>query len=243
MDCVEVCPVDCFYEGENMLVIHPDECIDCGVCEPECPVEAIKPDTEPGAEKWLKLNADYAKTWPNITAFKRAPPANSRMGRQKPDKLEMFLSPNRAQATTARQLYPKRTSGKVPPGRMFLPAPPLSRGEQINYYLSVTVSKFAGSTISSKLAVVGIAAHRVLDLRRLDPARTGVKRVHALALELAREPALEHVDHLEVDVVIVRDRDFFRVERLGHADDVRLHHAAGRRRDAEIAIGRIGRRP
>ena len=50
MDCVEVCPVDCFYEGENMLVIHPDECIDCGVCEPECPVEAIKPDTEAGAE-------------------------------------------------------------------------------------------------------------------------------------------------------------------------------------------------
>ena len=53
MDCVEVCPVDCFYEGENMLVIHPDECIDCGVCEPECPVDAIKPDTEPGLEKWL----------------------------------------------------------------------------------------------------------------------------------------------------------------------------------------------
>ena len=53
MDCVEVCPVDCFYEGENMLVIHPDECIDCGVCEPECPVDAIKPDTEPGVEKWL----------------------------------------------------------------------------------------------------------------------------------------------------------------------------------------------
>ena len=45
MDCVEVCPVDCFYEGENMLVIHPDECIDCGVCEPECPEEAIHPDT------------------------------------------------------------------------------------------------------------------------------------------------------------------------------------------------------
>ena len=58
MDCVEICPVDCFYEGENMLVIHPDECIDCGVCEPECPVEAIKPDTEPGAEKWLSINAN-----------------------------------------------------------------------------------------------------------------------------------------------------------------------------------------
>jgi NAD-dependent dihydropyrimidine dehydrogenase PreA subunit len=53
MDCVEVCPVDCFYEGENMLVIHPDECIDCGVCVPECPVDAIQPDTEPGLEKWL----------------------------------------------------------------------------------------------------------------------------------------------------------------------------------------------
>src|SRR4029078_11623172 len=52
-DCVEVCPVDCFYEGENMLVIHPDECIDCGVCEPECPADAIKPDTETGLEKWL----------------------------------------------------------------------------------------------------------------------------------------------------------------------------------------------
>ena len=67
MDCVEVCPVDCFYEGENMLVIHPDECIDCGVCEPECPPEAIKADTESGLEKWLSVNAEYAKTWPNIT--------------------------------------------------------------------------------------------------------------------------------------------------------------------------------
>jgi ferredoxin len=71
-DCVEVCPVDCFYEGENMLVIHPDECIDCGVCEPECPVDAIKPDSEPALEKWLKLNADFAKIWPNITVKKDA---------------------------------------------------------------------------------------------------------------------------------------------------------------------------
>jgi len=53
--------VDCFYEGENMLVIHPDECIDCGVCEPECPVDAIKADTGPGLEKWLSLNAEHAK--------------------------------------------------------------------------------------------------------------------------------------------------------------------------------------
>ena len=77
MDCVEVCPVDCFYEGENMLVIHPDECIDCGVCVPECPVDAIKPDTEPGLEKWLSLNAEYAKIWPNITV-KKAPPLDSK---------------------------------------------------------------------------------------------------------------------------------------------------------------------
>ena len=63
-DCVEVCPVDCFYEGENMLVIHPDECIDCGVCEPECPADAIRPDTEPAMEPWVELNRKYAEVWP-----------------------------------------------------------------------------------------------------------------------------------------------------------------------------------
>src|SRR4029434_4882562 len=73
MDCVEVCPVDCFYEGENMLVINPDECIDCGVCEPECPAEAIVPDTEKGLETWLELNAKYSAEWPNISARGEAP--------------------------------------------------------------------------------------------------------------------------------------------------------------------------
>ena len=68
MDCVEVCPVDCFYEGENMLVIHPDECIDCGVCEPECPAEAILPDTTPGAEKWVEMNREYSEQWPLTAA-------------------------------------------------------------------------------------------------------------------------------------------------------------------------------
>ncbi len=53
-----------------MLVIHPDECIDCGVCVPECPAEAILPDTEPGLEKWLELNLRYAQKWPNLTAKK-----------------------------------------------------------------------------------------------------------------------------------------------------------------------------
>ena len=72
-DCVEVCPVDCFYEGETMLVIHPDECIDCGVCEPECPAEAIVPDTDDSAERWLELNRTYAGNWPNLTRKKEAP--------------------------------------------------------------------------------------------------------------------------------------------------------------------------
>jgi len=96
MDCVEVCPVDCFYEGENMLVIHPDECIDCGVCEPECPAEAIKPDTEPGLEKWLKLNADMARSWPNVTV-KREAPAEAKSFDGKPGKYDAYFSANPGQ--------------------------------------------------------------------------------------------------------------------------------------------------
>ena len=72
-DCVEVCPVDCFYEGENMLVIHPDECIDCGVCEPECPIDAIVSDVsynEQDKEKWLLINKKFSALWPNITKKK-----------------------------------------------------------------------------------------------------------------------------------------------------------------------------
>ena len=67
MDCVEVCPVDCFYEGKNMLVIKPDECIDCGVCEPECPINAIEPDTNDDAHKWIDINTKFSDLWPNIT--------------------------------------------------------------------------------------------------------------------------------------------------------------------------------
>jgi ferredoxin len=70
MDCVEVCPVDCFYEGENMLVIKPDECIDCGVCEPECPADAIRADTDPGMEQWVEFNDKWASVWPNITQMR-----------------------------------------------------------------------------------------------------------------------------------------------------------------------------
>jgi ferredoxin len=96
MDCVEVCPVDCFYEGENMLVINPDECIDCGVCEPECPAEAIYPDTQSGLESWLKLNAEYAAVWPNIT-IKRQEPADAKAFDGVADKLEQYFSANAGQ--------------------------------------------------------------------------------------------------------------------------------------------------
>jgi len=73
-DCVEVCPVDCFYEGENMLVINPDECIDCGVCEPECPIEAIKSDEELASEEqhWAEKNTKYSALWPLLTRGKGA---------------------------------------------------------------------------------------------------------------------------------------------------------------------------
>lgn len=74
-DCVEVCPVDCFYEGPNFLAIDPDECIDCALCEPECPVDAIvsEDDLTEKQQQFLTLNAELAKAWPNITAKKEAP--------------------------------------------------------------------------------------------------------------------------------------------------------------------------
>ena len=98
MDCVEVCPVDCFYEGENMLVIHPDECIDCGVCEPECPPEAILPDTESEAEKWLELNREYSETWPNITRKIEGMPEADAMQAEK-GKFDRFFSPEPGEGT------------------------------------------------------------------------------------------------------------------------------------------------
>lgn len=72
-DCVSVCPVDCFYEGENFLAINPDECIDCGVCEPECPANAIVADNALSPEesiKWEEINRKYSLIWPNITEKK-----------------------------------------------------------------------------------------------------------------------------------------------------------------------------
>ena len=90
-DCVEVCPVDCFYEGENTLVIHPDECIDCGVCEPECPVDAIHSDTEEGMEKWAEMNRKYSSIWPVITE-KKTPPEDADKWKNVSNKFEKYFS-------------------------------------------------------------------------------------------------------------------------------------------------------
>lgn len=75
-DCVEVCPVDCFHEGPNFLVIDPDECIDCTLCEPECPIEAIhaEDDVPDEQQQYIQLNAELAKIWPVITEKKDALP-------------------------------------------------------------------------------------------------------------------------------------------------------------------------
>ena len=88
-DCVEVCPVDCFHEGPNMLVIDPDECIDCTLCEPECPVNAIcsEDDVAEGQQQFLPLNAELAKLWPTINEVKD-PPADADDWKDTKDKLQ-----------------------------------------------------------------------------------------------------------------------------------------------------------
>lgn len=88
-DCVEVCPVDCFHEGPNFLVIDPDECIDCTLCEPECPIEAIvaEDDIPAGQEQFLELNAELSREWPVITQ-RKDPPPDAADWEGKPDKLQ-----------------------------------------------------------------------------------------------------------------------------------------------------------
>ena len=91
MDCVEVCPVDCFHAGPNFLVIDPDECIDCTLCEPECPAEAIFSEEElpAGQEGFKKLNAELAKLWPVIVE-KGPPPPDAKEWDKKPGKLKLL---------------------------------------------------------------------------------------------------------------------------------------------------------
>ena len=88
-DCVEVCPVDCFHEGPNFLVIDPDECIDCTLCEPECPAEAIYSEDEipVGQEQFLEINAQLSRQWPVITEMKPAP-EDADQWREVKDKLD-----------------------------------------------------------------------------------------------------------------------------------------------------------
>ena len=91
MDCVEVCPVDCFHEGANFLVIDPEECIDCALCEPECPIEAIvsEDDLPESQAHFLELNTDLSKEWPVITEKKDAP-ADASEWEGKPGKLHLL---------------------------------------------------------------------------------------------------------------------------------------------------------
>ena len=88
-DCVEVCPVDCFYEGPNMLVINPDECIDCALCEPECPLDAIKAEDEVPEDQisFIELNEELCTEWPNITEQKNPLP-DEKKWRDVKDKLK-----------------------------------------------------------------------------------------------------------------------------------------------------------
>ncbi len=90
-DCVEVCPVDCFHEGPNFLVIDPEECIDCSLCEPECPIGAIfdEDDVPDGMQDFIQLNAELAKKWPVITEIKPAP-ADAKKWEGVPDKLKLL---------------------------------------------------------------------------------------------------------------------------------------------------------
>ena len=91
-DCVEVCPVDCFYEGENFLVIHPDECIDCGLCEPECPAEAIFLDDDVAEDQqiFIEINAQLSEKWPNIRE-RIEPLEDAEEWKDKPNKLALLI--------------------------------------------------------------------------------------------------------------------------------------------------------
>jgi len=90
-DCVEVCPVDCFHIGPNFMVIDPDECIDCTLCEPECPAEAIFAEDElpEGKDLYIALNEELSREWPVITEMIDAP-ADAAEWDGKPDKLKLL---------------------------------------------------------------------------------------------------------------------------------------------------------
>jgi ferredoxin len=91
-DCVDVCPVDCFHEGPNFLVIDPEECIDCGLCVAECPAEAIKneADLNQDEQKFINLNVELAKKWPVIT-IKKVPLPDADSEKHQPNKITKLI--------------------------------------------------------------------------------------------------------------------------------------------------------
>ena len=91
-----MCPVDCFHEGKTMLVIDPEYCVDCGVCEPECPVDAIVSDKKPEGERWVAFNSQYAALWPNITDMTKKPFPDADQWADVPDKMKDHFNPEPA---------------------------------------------------------------------------------------------------------------------------------------------------
>ena len=139
MDCIEVCPVDCFYVGENMLVIHPDECIDCGVCEPECPVEAIIPDTagDDDEGKWLEITKSSPRFGPTSRGKATRPATRTTTRTKRVSSISIFRTSRAKEINRAGQAWklhrdsdmvPLMAAGRSAPGqpRRSAERPPLS---------------------------------------------------------------------------------------------------------------------
>ena len=103
-DCVAVCPVDCFHEGENMLVIDPKECIDCGVCVQECPVNAIEKESEDNIE-WIEINAHYAEKWPVLSTLLEPLPEAEEYAKVKDKKALIDPNPGKGKPVRKDQKY------------------------------------------------------------------------------------------------------------------------------------------
>lgn len=102
MDCVETCPVSCFHEGENMLVIDSDECIDCAACVPVCPIDAIVSDDDPRTNEWIELNRKYSKVWLRIVNMGTPPEDAAKWERVENKFIEHFSPlPGTGQGTCA----------------------------------------------------------------------------------------------------------------------------------------------
>jgi ferredoxin len=110
MDCVEVCPVDAFYEGENMLVINPFECVDCGCCIGECPINAIVFNDDPLAEPWSALNAEFSAIWPNVTFDGGQTPGDAAEFRSVTGKFETYFSPKPGQGDVGTRVRALRST-------------------------------------------------------------------------------------------------------------------------------------